>query len=149
MSKSATSRTLFRRTSSVRADQQARAPHLIERGGGAIVNTSSGASWVGEPVPARLRRVEGRYQRAHPAIASAYGKDGIRANVVSPGAVLSETAIRNTSEEFQARMLTACTLERLGKPEDLANTICFLLSDDADWVSGQVWSVNGGAGFRD
>jgi NAD(P)-dependent dehydrogenase (short-subunit alcohol dehydrogenase family) len=81
-------------------------------------------------------------------LAAAYGKDGIRANSVSPGAVMSQTALATMSEDFKAQMLAGVTIPRLGQPGNLARTICFLLSDDADWVSGQVWSVNGGAGFR-
>lgn len=82
-------------------------------------------------------------------IASAYGKDGIRANSVSPGAVMSETALATMSEKFQAQMRAGVSVPRLGTPADLTQTICFLLSDDADSVTGQVWSVNGGGGFRD
>jgi NAD(P)-dependent dehydrogenase (short-subunit alcohol dehydrogenase family) len=62
---------------------------------------------------------------------------------------MSETALETMSAEFKAQMLASVTLTRLGKPEDLAQTIAFLLSEDANWVSGQVWSVNGGGGFRD
>jgi len=124
-------------------------PQLIDSGGGPIVNTSSGAAWVGEAVRPAYAASKAGINALTRHIASAYGKDGIRANSVSPGAVLSETAIRNTSEEFKAQMLAAVTVGRLGEPKDLAQTICFLLSDEADWVSGQVWSVNGGAGFRD
>ncbi len=54
-----------------------------------------------------------------------------------------------TAAEFKAAMLAGVTVPRLGRPEDLASTIAFLLSDDTAWVSGQVWSVNGGGGFRD
>jgi len=79
----------------------------------------------------------------------AYGEQNIRANSVSPGAVMSETALKTMSDEFKDQMRAGLTLTRLGEPSDLAQTICFLLSDDTTWVSGQVWSVNGGAGFRD
>lgn len=124
-------------------------PHLIERGGGPIVNTTSGAYWVGEAVRPAYAASKAGINTLTRHIASAYGRQGIRANSVSPGAVLSETALATMSEDFKAQMLAGVTVERLGKPEDLANTICFLLSDDTEWVTGQVWSVNGGGGFRD
>ena len=124
-------------------------PHLIAAGGGAIVNTSSGASWVGEPVRPAYAASKAGINALTRHIASAYGKEGVRANSVSPGAVMSETALATMSDEFKAQMLAGVTVPRLGQPDDLASTICFLLSDDASWVSGQVWSVNGGAGFRD
>ncbi|MGQ7296977.1 SDR family NAD(P)-dependent oxidoreductase [Quadrisphaera sp. KR29] len=124
-------------------------PHLISAGGGAIVNTSSGASWVGEAVRPAYAASKAGINALSRHLASAYGKQGIRANSVSPGAVLSETALATMSEEFKAQMRAGVTVPRLGQPADLGQTICFLLSDDADWVSGQVWSVNGGGGFRD
>ncbi|GIE95662.1 SDR family NAD(P)-dependent oxidoreductase [Paractinoplanes rishiriensis] len=124
-------------------------PHLIAAGGGAVVNTSSAASWAGEPVRPAYAASKAGINALTRHIASAYGKDGVRANSVSPGAVLSETALATMSAEFQARMLAAVTVPRLGQPDDLAATICYLLSDDASWVSGQVWTVNGGGGFRD
>lgn len=124
-------------------------PHLIQAGGGSIVNTSSGASWVGEAVRPAYAASKAGINALTRHIASAYGKRNVRANSVSPGAVLSETAIATMSEEFKEQMRAGVTVPRLGKPEDLANTIAFLLSDDTEWVSGQVWSVNGGGGFRD
>ncbi|WP_433388625.1 SDR family NAD(P)-dependent oxidoreductase [Micromonospora sp. KLBMP9576] len=124
-------------------------PHLIEAGGGAIVNTTSGASWVGEPVRPAYAASKAGINALTRHVASAYGKQGVRANCVSPGAVLSETALATMSDEFKAQMMAGVTVARLGQPDDLASTICFLLSDDTSWVSGQVWSVNGGGGFRD
>ncbi|GAA0431184.1 glucose 1-dehydrogenase [Leifsonia naganoensis] len=124
-------------------------PHLAEAGGGSIVNTSSGASWVGEKTRPAYAASKAGINALSRHLAATYGHQGIRANSVSPGAVLSETAIATMSDDFKAAMLAGVTLPRLGRPEDLAQTIVFLLSDDADWVSGQVWSVNGGGGFRD
>jgi NAD(P)-dependent dehydrogenase (short-subunit alcohol dehydrogenase family) len=124
-------------------------PHLIESGGGSIVNTASNATFVGEAVRPAYAASKAGINTLSRHIASAYGDRFIRANSVSPGAVLSETAIATLGEDFQAMVLAALALKRLGKPDDLASTIAFLLSDDASWVSGQVWSVNGGGGFRE
>ncbi|MEV6349063.1 SDR family NAD(P)-dependent oxidoreductase [Actinoplanes sp. NPDC051851] len=124
-------------------------PHLIAAGGGAIVNTTSEASRVGEPVRPAYAASKAGINALTRHIASAYGKDGVRANCVSPGAVLSETGLATLSREFRDQLLAGTPLSRLGRPDDLASTICFLLSDDASWVSGQVWSVNGGGVFRD
>jgi NAD(P)-dependent dehydrogenase (short-subunit alcohol dehydrogenase family) len=124
-------------------------PHLIAGGGGAMVNTSSGATSSGEPVRPAYAASKAGVNTLTRHLASAYGDRGVRVNAVSPGAVMSESALILMSEEMQSRMLSLVTVGRLGRPADLAQTIAFLLSDDADWVSGQVWSVNGGAKFRD
>jgi NAD(P)-dependent dehydrogenase (short-subunit alcohol dehydrogenase family) len=123
-------------------------PHLISAGGGAIVNTSSDASWVGEAVRPAYAASKAGINALTRHIASAYGKHKVRANSVSPGAVLSETAIATMGDEFRARLLASVPVSRLGQPDDLAATICFLLSDDAAWITGQAWSVNGGSGYR-
>ncbi|UHG94722.1 SDR family NAD(P)-dependent oxidoreductase [Spirosoma oryzicola] len=124
-------------------------PHLIAAGGGSIVNTTSAASWVGEKIRPAYAASKAGVNTLTRHVAATWGKDNVRCNAVSPGAVLSETALRQMSPEFQQAMKDAISLTRLGKPDDLGNTIAFLLSDDAQWVTGQVWSVNGGGGFRD
>jgi NAD(P)-dependent dehydrogenase (short-subunit alcohol dehydrogenase family) len=123
-------------------------PHLIDAGGGSIVNTSSDTHWIGEPVRPAYAASKAGIATLTRHIASAYGKQGVRANGVSPGMVLSETALATASEEFRNEMLAGQALNFPGKPNDIAQTIVFLLSDEAAWVTGQVWSVNGGIGFR-
>lgn len=105
--------------------------------------------WVGEAVRPAFAASNAGINALTRHSASAYGKDGIRANSVSPGGALSETAIAMMSEEFEAQLVAGVTIGRLGNPQDLVQSICFLSGDDAGWVSGQVWSVNAGAGFRD
>jgi NAD(P)-dependent dehydrogenase (short-subunit alcohol dehydrogenase family) len=124
-------------------------PLLLEHGGGAIVNTSSGAAFAGEPLRPAYAASKAGVNTLTRHIASRWGKKGIRCNGVSPGMVLSETGRTQMSEEFQAAGLAVTRSTRLGKPSDLAAAVAFLLSDDAEWVNGQTWSIDGGSFLRD
>lgn len=53
------------------------------------------------------------------------------------------------SDEALAFVRMTIPSPRFGKPEDLAGVVAFLLSDDAEWINGQVWSINGGALLRE
>jgi NAD(P)-dependent dehydrogenase (short-subunit alcohol dehydrogenase family) len=80
--------------------------------------------------------------------ASRWGRENIRANAVAPGLVLSEAASDLSSGAHVEKTLAATRSPRLGVPDDIASTVAFLLSDEAAWVNGQAWSVNGGLLLR-
>lgn len=124
-------------------------PHLIEAGGGSIINITSGASWVGEPIRVVYGASKAGINSITRHVANRYGDRNVRCNAVSPGAILTEAGKATFSDEFKAQMLSGMPIKRLGEPEDIASTIAFLLSDDADWVTGQVWTVNGGLVLRE
>jgi NAD(P)-dependent dehydrogenase (short-subunit alcohol dehydrogenase family) len=124
-------------------------PQLQKSGGGAIVNTSSLAAFIGEATRPAYAASKAGINALTRHVARRWGPENIRCNGVMPGAVMSETALRMMSQEFKDRLRASTTLNRLGQPEDLASAICFLLSDDSSWVNGQVWSIDGGANFRD
>ena len=73
---------------------------------------------------------------------------GIRVNCIAPGFVLSNPATElqwaAMGEEGQRRLLESVALRRLGEPADIARAVCFFASDDADWITGQTISVDGG-----
>ncbi|WSD21503.1 SDR family oxidoreductase [Streptomyces phaeochromogenes] len=83
-------------------------------------------------------------------VASRWGKQGIRCNCVSPGVVMTESAEKMalTPEALEFARMTMPS-PRFGQPGDLAGVVAFLLSDDAEWINGQVWSINGGAMLRE
>jgi NAD(P)-dependent dehydrogenase (short-subunit alcohol dehydrogenase family) len=122
-------------------------PHLFDAGGGSIVNVSS------ESTRAPVRPAYGASKAGIEALtrhtARNYADKNVRANVASPGFVPppGDTGARVSPAERE-RHAGGVYLPRVGKPTDLGQTISFLLSDDAEWVTGQVWSVNGGGGFR-
>jgi NAD(P)-dependent dehydrogenase (short-subunit alcohol dehydrogenase family) len=83
------------------------------------------------------------------SVAVRWGAEGLRANVVSPGFIQKEGAAAHQMDEaFQAAHLAATPHTRLGTNHDIAAMAEFLLSDAAEWVNGQVISVNGGFVMR-
>jgi len=122
-------------------------PHLLERGSGALVLTSSDAGVVGEPERPAYAASKAGVNSLCRHIASRWGQKGIRCNVVSPGFVLTEQLDANMSQQMKDWMLKGARSPRHGAPRDIAGAVAFLLSDDAEWVNGQVWRVNGGVSF--
>ncbi|MFK0156608.1 SDR family NAD(P)-dependent oxidoreductase [Streptomyces sp. NPDC090493] len=121
-------------------------PYLLDQGGGAIVNTSSNAAWIGEPERPAYAASKAGINALTRHIASRWGKEGIRCNAVAPGLVLGD---KPQGDYVPPAYLQVTRSPRPGEPADLAATVAFLLSDDAAWVSGQVWSVCGGMSLRD
>ena len=83
-------------------------------------------------------------------VASRWGKEGITANCVAPGLVVTPemTASGRLPEGFENMMLAGTPSTRLGAVEDIAAMVAMLLCDDGRWINGQVLQVNGGALMR-
>ena len=128
---------------------QAALPAMLERGGGAMIYTSSGAASGGAPWQVAYPMTKNAIHALARHVASRWGKQGIRANAVCPGLVLTEAVKIHLTDEYVEKGLKAVPHTRLGQPEDLAAILTFLASDDGAWVNGQVWHVNGGAQMRD
>ena len=123
-------------------------PHLLEGGGGALVYTSSVAAFIGEPERPSYAVAKSGINAIVRHVASRWGKDGVRANAVAPGLVLTDAVLAGAPTEFRTRALRGTRSNRLGRPEDVAAAVAMLLSDDGAWINGQVISVDGGATLR-
>lgn len=124
-------------------------PVMLERGGGAMLYTSSGAAYGGAPWQVAYPVAKNGIHALMRHVAARYGKKGVRANVVCPGLVLTEAAREHLTDDYMKAGLARAACPRLGKPEDIAGMATFLMSDDAEWITGQVISVNGGMAMRD
>lgn len=128
---------------------QAALPVLIERGGGAMIYTSSGAAISGNPLQVAYPMTKNAVHALVRHVARKFGKQGIRANGICPGVVLTEAVAQHLTEDYVASMLNSLPHRRLGQPEDIAAAVAFLASEDSAWVNGQLWHVNGGSLLRD
>jgi len=120
-------------------------PHLKERGSGAIVNTSSVAGLTGLSGQAAYSLSKGGVLNFTRAVATEVGPYGIRANAVCPGLIETPLTADSIEERDDAPgEREDIPLRRAGQPEDVAACIAFLASDDAAYVSGHGFVVDGG-----
>jgi NAD(P)-dependent dehydrogenase (short-subunit alcohol dehydrogenase family) len=128
---------------------QATLPHFKERGEGAIVNVGSLASFLGMPKQSVYSLTKGAVLNFTRAIAAEAGREGVRANAVCPGFI--ETPLgdqyfesRPDPEKAKEQAAKEYPLDRLGKPEEVADSIAFLISDEASFITGHGLVVDGG-----
>jgi NAD(P)-dependent dehydrogenase (short-subunit alcohol dehydrogenase family) len=123
-------------------------PLLLKRGGGSIVYTSSGAAFYGEATRVSYAVSKSGLHALMRHVASRWGKDGIRANAVAPGLVITEQLRDNFPRELAESVLKQTRSPRLGRSEDIAAMVAMLMSSDGFWINGQVISVDGGTTLR-
>ena len=124
-------------------------PYMMKQGGGRIVNVSAlagraTASLAGIQYTSAKAGIGGLTRH----LAKEMGKFNIYVNAVAPGITMSgprvETLWNEKSEEEKKKVLDSIPLRRLGKPEDVANVILFLASDEASYITGATIDSNGG-----
>lgn len=128
---------------------QAALPAMIARGGGAMIYTSSGAASGASPWQVAYPMTKNGIHALARHVASKWGKEGVRANVICPGLIMTEAVAQHLSDKQVADLERRTPSPRLGHPDDIAAAVAFLASDDAGFVNGQVWHVNGGTQMRD
>lgn len=114
---------------------------MRERGGGAIVNQSSTASWMGASFYGLAKL---GMNGLTIALARELGPMKIRVNAIAPGPTDTDALAKQVPEAFQQQLVSQLPLARLGTPQDMASACLFLLSDASSWVTGQILAVDGG-----
>lgn len=122
---------------------QAVLPHFIHRKAGKIITVSSMWGQVGASCEAAYSATKAAVIGLSRALAKELGPSGITVNCVAPGVIDTEMNAALSGQDLEA-LREETPLGRIGKPEDVARAIAFLASEEADFVTGQVFPVNGG-----
>jgi NAD(P)-dependent dehydrogenase (short-subunit alcohol dehydrogenase family) len=117
--------------------------HFLKQNYGRIIHISSSAGKVGSPNLAVYSAAKGAIIGFTKALAREVAKTGITVNSVAPGAINTPMQDR-LSEEFRAYMRSTIPMGRYGEPEEIGEIVAFLASDRASYITGQVYSVDGG-----
>jgi NAD(P)-dependent dehydrogenase (short-subunit alcohol dehydrogenase family) len=120
-------------------------PAMAAGGGGSIVNVSSNAAILGGDTLAAYAAAKAGMNALTRSLATAYGRQGIRANTVSPGSIAGPSFQANLSAAVADAHREQVLLPDLGTPEAVADVVVFLASDRARFVTGQTLCVDGGA----
>ena len=129
---------------------RAAVPALRERGGGAIVNISSGTPFRGVPFLLHYVTSKGAIVAFTRALAKELGRDGIRVNCVAPGFTMSDGVKEHPEviEQLRDVSVAARTIQRDQEPEDVVGAVGYLAGPAASFVTGQTIVIDGGQYFH-
>jgi NAD(P)-dependent dehydrogenase (short-subunit alcohol dehydrogenase family) len=125
---------------------QAVAREMARAGRGSIINMSSVNGTLAIPSIASYNVSKGGINQLTRVMALSLADQGVRVNAVAPGTIATELAAKAvlTSEEAKARIMSRTPLRRLGEPAEIADTVAFLASDAASYITGEIVVVDGG-----
>lgn len=116
---------------------------MLKNGGGAIFNTSSMYGLVGTTMSFAYSASKGAINQMTRSLALTYARDNIRVNAVAPGYV-DTPILAEVPKDMKDAMANQLPVGRLGKDTEIANLICYLLSDDATFITGAIVPIDGG-----
>jgi NAD(P)-dependent dehydrogenase (short-subunit alcohol dehydrogenase family) len=125
---------------------QAVARSMATRGKGSIIHMSSVNGVLAIPTIASYNVSKGGINQLTRVMALSLADQGVRVNAVAPGTIATELAAKAvlTSDEAKARILSRTPMRRLGEPSEIADTVAFLASDAASYITGEIIVVDGG-----
>lgn len=119
-------------------------PHMIEAGGGSIINTASMAGFTGDSIRSAYGASKAGVVNLTRYIAAQYGKNKIRCNGVAPGLILTPAAKGNIPAPVLGIFEKYNALPYHGEADDIGHTVVFLASDESKFITGQTIQVEGG-----
>jgi NAD(P)-dependent dehydrogenase (short-subunit alcohol dehydrogenase family) len=125
---------------------QAAAREMAKAGRGSIVNMSSVNGVLAIPNISSYNVSKGGINQLTRVMALALADKGVRVNAVAPGTIATELAAKAvlTSEEAKSRIMSRTPMKRLGEPWEIADTVAYLASDAASYITGEIVVVDGG-----
>lgn len=121
-------------------------PGLKARNRSAIVTISSSAGRVAQArAPVAYSAAKAGVQALTQVVAAQAGPNGVRANCVAPDTILTERNDQHIPTDMKKTMAVQHPVQRLGTPEDVAQAVVYLVSDDASWITGVIFDVASGA----
>jgi len=124
------------------------ARHMIERGGGRIVNVSSRGSFRGEPNGPAYGASKAGLNAMSQSLAKRLAPHGITVGVVAPGFVDTDMAARYLDTPMAAEIKAQSPFNRVAKPEEVAAAVFFLASEGSEFSTGAIIDVNGASYLR-
>lgn len=118
-------------------------PHMLHEKRGRIINISSMWGEVGASCEVHYSAAKGALIAMTKALAKELGPSGITVNCITPGVIDTEMNAHLSAEDL-AELCEETPLGRLGSPDDIAETVAFLASAEAGFITGQIIGVNGG-----
>lgn len=116
---------------------------MMKNKGGRIINITSVIGQIGNPGQSNYAASKAGIIGLTKSIAKELGSRNITINAVAPG-YISTYMTDQLESDIKEKLITSIPLGRLGKPEDVANIVCFLASDEASYITGQTFNVDGG-----
>ncbi|MEY2570140.1 MAG: hypothetical protein QOE63_490, partial [Acidimicrobiaceae bacterium] len=117
---------------------------MAVRGGGAIVNMSSGAARSGDLTRTAYSVSKAGIETLTKYVATQYGRQGIRANTIVPGLILTDPVRAQIPPALLAGYTRSLLTAEVGEPVDIANLVTFLMSPEARYITGQSITIDGG-----
>jgi NAD(P)-dependent dehydrogenase (short-subunit alcohol dehydrogenase family) len=119
-------------------------PEMVRNGGGSIINMSSGASLKGDRTRTAYGVSKAGVNTLTMYVAAGHGKQGVRVNTIVPGLIITDAVRAHLSERMLAGLGRATLTPYVGEPDDVANLVVFLASDESRYITGQMIAIDGG-----
>ncbi|HEV3265236.1 MAG TPA: SDR family oxidoreductase [Acidimicrobiales bacterium] len=119
-------------------------PEMVRQGGGSIINMSSGASLKGDRTRTSYGVSKAGVNALTMYVATSHGKHGIRVNTIVPGLIITDAVRAHLDEKTLAGLGKATLTPYLGQPDDIADLVVFLASDESRYITGQMIAIDGG-----